>query len=172
MAWVCWPLTCPSNTSILNQRSHFSGPGGSHHFHLMSLINSMMLHCTMAKSLSAWLRCFLALYPGRRNSIFLFLASILFLCFLSFFLAATSGLATAWGGKKCKLTAIFKLFLFDFVPIIPAWLGVVCVLLAAVRTLSGQQRMPERISPTLLVSLAALSAHLLGSSMWDLDEKS
>lgn len=58
----------------------------------------------MARSLSAWLRCFLALYPGRRNSIFLFLASILFLCFLSFFLAAMSGLATACkteGRHKC-----------------------------------------------------------------------
>lgn len=62
----------------------------------------------MARSLSAWLRCFLALYPGRRNSIFLFLASILFLCFLSFFLAAMSGLATACkteGERKYKLSS-------------------------------------------------------------------
>lgn len=57
-------------------------------------------HCTMARSLSAWLRCFLALYPGRRNSIFLFLASILFLCFFSFFFAAMSGFATACRDRR------------------------------------------------------------------------
>lgn len=62
-------------------------------------------HCTMARSLRAWLRCFLALYPGRRNSIFLFLASILFLCFFSFFLAATSGFATAWKINR-KLSSV------------------------------------------------------------------
>lgn len=75
--------------------------------------------------------------------------------------------------NKCKLIAIIKLlFLCDSVPIIPAWLCVVCVPLAAVKTPSGQQKMPERISPTLLVSSAALSAHSQGSSVWDLDEKS
>lgn len=71
---------------------------------------TIVAHCTMARSLSAWLRCFLALYPGRRNSIFLFLASILFLCFLSFFLAAMSGLATACkteGERKYKWSSCY-----------------------------------------------------------------
>lgn len=74
--------------------------------HLVSLIKtaaSVVAHFTMARSLSAWVRLLLALYPGRRNSIFLFLASILFLFFLSFFLAAISGLDTAWGGKTREI---------------------------------------------------------------------
>ncbi len=51
----------------------------------------------------------------------------------------------------------------------PALLCVVSVPLASVRTPSGQQKRPERISPVLLVSSAALSAPAPGSSMWDLD---
>lgn len=51
-------------------------------------------YSNIAKSFRLWLFCLLALQPGRRNSIFLFLASLLFLCFFSFFLAAISGLVT------------------------------------------------------------------------------
>lgn len=141
-----------------------------------------MVHCTMARSLSAWLRCFLALYPGRRNSIFLFLASILFLCFLSFFLAAMSGLATAWT-RKTSVTPLPRIKLLCgcgvasimsvcFGSVIPAWLCVVCAPLASVKTPFGQQRRPARISPVLLVSSAARSAPAPGSLAWGLDRES
>lgn len=57
-------------------------------------------HWTIAKSLSELRLLLFALCPGRKNSIFLFLASLFFLCFFIFFLAAMSGLATAWETKK------------------------------------------------------------------------
>lgn len=134
-------------------------------------------HCTMARSLSAWLRCFLALYPGRRNSIFLFLASILFLCFFSFFFAAMSGFATACRDRRrnCEddrwqIKAVSRVCLIAM-SIIPAWLCVVCVPLVSVRIPSGRQRRPGRISPGPPVSSSARWAPEQGSSVWDLDQR-
>lgn len=134
-------------------------------------------HCTMARSLSAWLRCFLALYPGRRNSIFLFLASILFLCFFSFFFAAMSGFATACRDRRrnCEddrwqIKAVSRVCLIAM-SIIPAWLCVVCVPLVSVRIPSGRQRRPRRISPGPPVSSSARWAPEQGSSVWDLDQR-
>lgn len=134
-------------------------------------------HCTMARSLSAWLRCFLALYPGRRNSIFLFLASILFLCFFSFFFAAMSGFATACRDRRrnCEddrwqIKAVSRVCLIAM-SIIPAWLCVVCVPLVSVRIPSGRQRRPGRISPGPHVSSSARWAPEQGSSVWDLAQR-
>lgn len=134
-------------------------------------------HCTMARSLSTWLRCFLALYPGRRNSIFLFLASILFLCFFSFFFAAMSGFATACRDRRrnCEddrwqIKAVSRVCLIAM-SIIPAWLCVVCVPLVSVRIPSGRQRRPGRISPGPHVSSSARWAPEQGSSVWDLDQR-
>lgn len=134
-------------------------------------------HCTMARSLSAWLRCFLALYPGRRNSIFLFLASILFLCFFSFFFAAMSGFETACRDRRrnCEddrwqIKAVSRVCLIAM-SIIPAWLCVVCVPLVSVRIPSGRQRRPGRISPGPHVSSSARWAPEQGSSVWDLDQR-
>lgn len=76
--------------------------------------------------------------------------------------------------KLWKLIARKKAYCFCVwalvsISIIPAWLCGVCEPLASVKTPSGQQRKPERISPAPLVSSAARSALAPGSSEWDLD---
>lgn len=76
-------------------------------FRLSSDTAQGALYSTIAKSFRLWLFCLLALQPGRRNSIFLFFASLLFLCFFSFFLAAISGLVTNLK-KEEKFCITFK----------------------------------------------------------------
>lgn len=59
-------------------------------------------HFIMAKSLNVLLLGFFAVCPERTAWIFLFLVSVFLSCFLIFFLAAMSGLTTAWQGLKKK----------------------------------------------------------------------
>lgn len=136
-------------------------------------------HWTIAKSLSEVRLLFFALCPGCKNSVFLFFVSVFFCCFLIFFLAAMSGLATAWGTKgkignhdNTTVTRFALKLLTSRVSWrnLPAGPCVSCVRLVCVWPLSAQQQRRARTSQDPPASSVAQWAPGPGSSVWGLNQ--
>lgn len=137
-------------------------------------------HWTIAKSLSELRLLLLALCPGRKNSIFLFFASVFFLCFLIFFLAAMSGLVTAWQTKRkikksnhdknAEAGLHLNFYTWALFPCetLPAGPCVSSVRLVSVQTPSAQLQRRARTSQDPPASSAAQWVPEPDSSVWGL----